>query len=395
MKSHIGPQGPGRCSAEPDNCPFSPMEDHFSSLKEAKEVYMKRLESNQETVAILKSQKKKITQREQELLDRNAELAKKIIEMRAASGEITYEDANPERAKRRLEEAVNYARTRQNEYLRNKLIRARVLPSGSFQMADGTRVNMDDLHKEYVIEKQVNATREAFLKKVEEMTTKEGELPEKVTLKTPTATYSLTFKEGFNESEFDKLPEKTKNMIMKESTSFSVDAAREELPPSVFRKIVQDVQSFDVISGKKPDVNIPELKYRGTGSNVNEKAEDALTDYAVFHNSLIKEHGSFSEMKKHYSAGTNAIKTIAASNQDTVFVPARSQFNGGLVSRKQILNQNKVHELLTPEERERITRTTMKPDPEKAAGVLSPEQYKKIFKAHKASLRVTEAKPKK
>ena len=43
MKSHIGPNGPGKCSAEKGKCPFGGEENHFKTLKEAELEYELRM----------------------------------------------------------------------------------------------------------------------------------------------------------------------------------------------------------------------------------------------------------------------------------------------------------------------------------------------------------------
>lgn len=402
MKSHIGPNGPSKCSAEPGNCPFgSPDntdENHFHTMKEARSAYEDRLQAAYGSVNSLGAKKAKLTETEERLRENQAKMAAQLVELRAETAQgITFEDANPERAKRRLNESIEFAKSRYNDHLVSKLSKATVLPSGAFRLEDGSRFNTDKLLKETLVLKRVEDQREKALEAMAKVAA-EGNLAvgTKYQEKTANGTFSLKVTEGFNESEFDKLTAQQRKACTSEKPSLNIDLARENLPPAKLREIINDTQTLDYIYGKAADVGQSDLNVSTEfeGDTADDKMKSGLKNVAAFYDDVITKHGKTRDMKNYTTEGKNAIKAAVAERSTNVFIPARSQYNGAVVSRRQSINHAKAKELLTEEEMKSITAMSEQPDPQKAQAILTPEKFGKIFKAKKAELRVLEAKDK-
>ena len=336
----------------------------------------------------LKSSKKRLAPEERELREKNLELAKKLVEDRSETGGITFDDANPERAKRRLDEAIDYAKGRGNTHLVAKLSSAAVLASGAFKTAEGLRVNTDALLKNYLSVKDVERNRDAaaaaLAKRAEELGVKPGE---KFSLKTEAGSFTMTVAEGFNEAAFDELPENVKKTISSPRKSYSIEEARKHLPAELVEQVSSETQVIEYVVGKRPELGNPELALRKSNS-----MEDGLADVAAYYGKVHETSGKVRDMNALVKEQANAVKATAAAKSGNVFAPARSQMNGALVSGRRSLSPKLVDEHLTDAQKAKIATEVMVPDSEKALGVLSDEQFQKIFRATKVSIRVTEAK---
>ncbi len=385
-RGHIGPNGPDKCNATKGKCPYAAESNHFSSLEEAEAVYAERMGSIM--APALKSSKKRLTPEERELREKKLELARKLVEDRSQTGGITFDDANPERAKRRLDEAIGYAKERGNTHLVAKLSNAAVLASGSFKTAEGVRVNTDALLKNYLSVKDVERNRDAaaaaLAKRAEELGVKPGE---KFSLKTEAGSFTMTVAEGFNEAAFDALPENVKKTISSPRKSYSIEEARKHLPAELVEQISSETQVIEYVVGKRPELGNPELLLRRSNS-----MEDGLADVAAYYGKVHETSGKVRDMNALVKEQANAVKATAGTKSGNVFAPARSQMNGALVSGRRNLSPKLVDELLTDTQKARIATEVMAPDSEKARGMLSEEEFQKIFRATKVSFRVTEAK---
>lgn len=395
MKSHIGPNGPSKCTAQADNCPYGESDNHFRTIAEAREAYTERLEQAYANLETVKIKKRKLTERENSIRDVNAKMAQQLVAARAENIQgITFEDADPVRAKRRLTESIEFAKSRHNENLVSKLAKATVLPSGAFKLEDGTRVNTDALLKKTLVMKTIEKERERLTDALTEVARQGGNDTTKFSLKTERGTYSLTVSEGVDEDAFERLSKKQRDACMSPKESLNMDLAREHLSPARLREITTETQVLDYVYGKEPDVGQAEIKASTTfeGKTTDEKLQSGLKNVAAFYDTTTLKHGRLREMKAYTTAGSAAIKTAVADKKTNTFIPARSQYNGALVSGRQSINPKLARELLTPEEIEKITVVSDSPDIQKAQTVLSPEVFDKIFKAKKVGLRVTEAK---
>lgn len=399
MKMHITADGPDRCRKDPKKnsvCPFAPEDSHFDTKVEAMAEWNKRQSANQQMVNTLQAKSEKLTKREAEMREKHAELAKKIVEMRADSiSGIAYEDANPDRAKRRLKEAIDFAKDRQNEHLVEKLSNSMVLPSGAFKLDDGSRANVDKLLRAKTVMNHVEAQREAALQALSKMAQEESDdsTKDKFSVKTAAGSFSMTVKEGYDEDAFHTLPKATQAKMMTDKSSLNMDLAREHLTPAQIEELSYSTQVMDFVMGKPQDVGQDTMVIKeAQGANANEKLEDGLKNIASFYETVAKDHGKVRELKDEIKTSTDAIKKVAAKTTNNTFVPARSQYNGTIVSGRRNLDPKKVAATLDAKTIAKISVIAPAVDEAKAASVLSTEEYNRIFKAKKVAIRVTEAK---
>lgn len=394
MKSHIGPNGPGRCTASVQSCPFGGEDNHFSTIAQAREEYETRLKNAYEEQTASTSKKIRLTAKEQELRAKNADMAQELVKLRAQVTGITYDDANPERAQRRLKESIAYAESRGNEWLVQKLSHANVLPSGAFRLEDNSRANVDQQLKAKQEVKAVEAGREKIVGAINELLKHETASKDKFSLKTEAGSFSMTLKPAFSQDEFDKLPAGLQEKLKSDKTSYSIDAAREKLSSERLAEVTTESQVVDFVIGKEitPEVTAVEARTSFNGSTTDAKLEDGLKSVAEFYGGVRAKVGTVSALKKSVDASNDAVKKAVASNNGPTFVPARSQSNGLLATRRQNIASKLVEEKLTPEERASITVTKREVDPQLAQTILPAETFGKIFQGVTASLRVTEAK---
>lgn len=393
MKSHIGPSGPGKCSAVKGNCPFGGEDNHFSTIKEAREAYEKRLDDTFGKLGASNKTKARLSEREKELREQNTRLMKEVIGLRAQNGGgVTYDDANPVRAQKRLEEAIAYASSQGNTHLMEKATKAKVLPSGSFTTADGTRVSTDRVLRAKALLNHVDEEREKALAALTTVVRAGEAKDKKFVLRTNNATYSLTVTEGFDENAFAALPPKLQSAISSPQDGVSIELAREKLDAATLEKITTQVTTADYIMGKTKAPTDKIIELDTEGKTTDDKLKAGLTSIGNFYDGVVEEQGKLKASRDVLSEGSNAIKSVASATDGNTFAPARSQWNGILVSGKQVISKAEASKVLTPEQLASITTKTSKPDAEKARLVLGDANFGKIFKAAQVSLRVTEKK---
>lgn len=395
MKSHIGPNGPGKCTASVQDCPYGGKDNHFDTMAAARVEYEIRLKDAYSEVATVRSSKVRLTEREAELREKNAKLAKEIVALRARAGAITYEDANPVRAEKRLEESIAFAEGQGNVYLVEKLSHATVLPSGAFKLEDGSRANVDKYLKAKQALQEVEANREALIGSINALLENEATTSEKFSLKTDAGSFSLSFKTTFDQAEFDKLSPSLQEKIKSPKEGLSIELAREKLSPAQLAEITTDSQVVDFVIGKPTDTEVAAIKPKLelTGSSTDARIESGLKNIADYYGTLRNNNGTTKSLRDVIASNNTAVKSATATTKGPVFVPARSQSNGLLVTRRQNLAPAAVKEKLTAAQIASITVTRNEPDAQLAQAILPAKVFGKIFGKVEASLRVTEAKP--
>lgn len=336
-------------------------------------------------------QRRGLSPQEKVLRERNVELAKKIVHIRAEHGDVTFDDANPERARRRLAEALEFAESRGNTNLVSKLTSAKVLPSGAFQRkSDKKRVNTDSALKSYVAEQEIDGGR-AEIQRAIQARIDSGAITEgKYTYRDDSGTYSLTVAPSFDEDAYSALDENTKAAIASPRQSFSIELAKEKLTAEQLEAVTNKQQVMDFVVGKRPEITgVPLPKTDFTGRNPKEVAENGLKSLSSYTSSVEANFGSKAERAATRTENAEIIKSAVADRGQNTFVPGRAYANGALLSTRTVLVKKSVEEQLTQAQMRSITATSLQPDPAKAKAVLSKEQYTAIFERQTASLRVT------
>lgn len=361
------------------------MGGYYRTKEAAQRAYEASLDSDYRE-KLARRAKYPLTAQEKAIRRQNYDAASSLVAARAESGDVVYDDANPERAERRLNEAIEYAKGRENVHLVEKLSRASVLPSGAFRTADKKRVNTDAVLKSYVAIKAVEEARDKALKELAGRLEQE-KVGAKFSFKNGSGSFTLTVAEGTDDEAYDALPEAVKVSISSERYSMDSALARERFSPEKYNAITNETQVIDYVVGKAPSSSVPEFKFSDkTG------VQGGLEDIAAFYGETHKSVGKVRELKATLAEGSGAIKAEAAKREGNTFAPARSQFNGAVVSNRRTIDPKKAEELLSAEEKALISKKVPVPDRAKAEKVLTPEDFGKIFGARKLSLRVTESK---
>lgn len=395
------------CRAE-KQCPLGADTPHFDNKQDAKAYVEKNEAQNNDTfTTVSKVNAKKITAKNRvgnDLKPKVSELraqvkanAKDVVSERAKNNNIILENANPERAQKRLEEAVEFANERKNVHLMEKLSTAKVLPSGSFKLANGTRFNTDQMLDRRTAIKHVEAQRAELNNALTEFT-RENKIPvgSKATAKTDDGTFSITVNDGgFDEESYNKLPENIRAQMMKLENDIDIDLIREKISPQKQAEMMTKTQVIDYIIGKPHNINQEAVKANThfEGATNEEKMQDGANKVAALYSNAKDTFGKTQKQLNAESAiMTDAVKAAASQhspNQNT-FVPARSQSNGAIVTGRENISRKKAYEILTKEEIQSVTVVNQVPDKEKAKSILSPAEYDKIFNARRVSIRATE-----
>lgn len=332
-----------------------------------------------------------LSPQEKILRERNAELAKKIVDLRAEQGDVTFDDANPERARRRLAEALEYAESRGNTNLVTKLTSAKVLPSGAFQRkSDKQRVNTDSALKSYVTEKEVEEGRAQIQNAIQAKINSGAIVEGKYIHRDESGTYSLTVAPAMDQDAYEALDDATKAAISTPKQSLSIDLAKAKLTSEQLEAVTSKQQVMDFVVGKKPEITgLPKPVTELSGKNPEEVAESGLKNLSSYTQAVETNLGSKAVRTAKKSQDAEIIKSAVVDRGQNTFVPGRAYGNGALLSTRTVLNPKVIAETLTPAQIRSITVTSPQPDLAKAKAVLSPAQYSAIFERQTAALRVT------
>lgn len=423
-KFHVNPStgAQGKCSARTRPCPHggeSGTDNHFDTAEEAQafsesmlserfsplESTRRKKPRKSDAVAtddpsIVARKGRKMTEQEAFLRDSLREMSERLVETRAEVGDVTIESANPERAKRRLREALEFADSRGNSHLMKKLTGASVLPSGAFRLADGSRYNMDKL----IANKQALNHVDSERAKVLGALTTLAQSSDSLTVGTPykfannDVSISATIKDGaLDEDAFNALPADVRKQISKQESKVDIDLVREHISPEKQSQIMSTTQVFDTIIGKPKDFGADKVQANTqfTGNSDTEKFNNGLSSMGQMYSDAKEAFGgNTTELKKRDTEASSAIKALSQQtnpNRNT-FVPARSQLNGGVVTGRQNLSPSKFKDVLTSAEIAKIQKVTTVPDRVKAEAVLSKADFDRIFNNRVVSARVTNKK---
>lgn len=407
-----------QCRANQKPCPLggdSGVENHYATREEAEAVGQAILAERHNPLksvrrrnprisdavptadpSLVKRKGRKMTEQEALLRDSVRELTEKLVEVRAEVGDVAFEDADPVRAKRRLNEAIEFADSRGNTHLMKKLTGADVLPSGAFRLADGRRANTDRFIDSKTMLQHVDDNR-----KIAEATlnalVQRGHVPTgSYKTKNNAASVTVTVKDGaLDQDEFDKLPEDVRKAISSPKEKIDINLVRQNISIEKQDTVISSTQVVDKIIGKPHDLGQDKVKFGllGGGTDV-ERFQSGVDNIGTLYRDAREVFGSSQKaIKAESDQMADAMKAISASRNPgrNTFVPARSQMNGAVVTGRENISRVKAKEIFTPAELKSVTVIESVPDIEKARKVLPSDVFEKIFNARKVSVRVTEA----
>jgi len=364
-KAHINPKTleVGKCSAE-IQCPFGGEENHFHTLKEAREESARRAKDQ------AKNEFKVFKKQEAKALGKH------------------------------LAPAVEWATKRGNVDLAQKLEHATEKPIEEVlsKPAQDAAFNHHKVLKTYeymrtMVEKALNETA------------RHGDfLDEKLRVDTPAASYSLSVSEKFNQDEFEALPKRVQDKLLSgDGSSLSIDAAREHLTKEQFDAVTTKSRVLDVI-GNDADENDESVKnvrdmlkdVRSEVANGKATTTGQLTDilerYAKDVEAYEKLHGSKKSATELLDGYKATIKEKSPEGTEYFYTDEGGQ--GFLTSNRLMVDKKKAAELLDEATLAKITVAKDIPDEETAKSLLTVEQFNKVFRSPTVRLTVREKKAK-
>lgn len=423
----------GECRATNKPCPLGDNGVHFDNIEDAMIYSTQNLEGKfgvggfgpeertlreptaKEVAEYNRKQKQKpttatdtsLTENEARVLGDFQSNIKKFIAARAQNNDLALQDAHTQEwAQKKFYGAVDYATQQENKHLLKKLKDARIVDSGSFKMEDGSTVSTDTIIEQKSKLEDITDKQNALKEEMRGIIARAHENGEDLSqLKFKPAPYSedgkkrvtMSISPDINRKVYDELPESVKKEISTETTSYSVERAREVLSAAKIHKITNRVQTINYFMGKPKDIegNTVSVPKESTGTT-SERLESRQKDIANLHKSFMDANGvTKKEMEAQHEEATEAAKQAATATQSqgSVFLPARSAKNGALISNSYIIDRNEAEARLTEAERKKISTTTVSLSITKAkeavkAGRLSSEQFDQIFSNYKMNLRV-------
>lgn len=412
-------QRPNICTAQPGNCPLTtedgePM-PHFDNKESARQwvaqTEKEKAEQGGNPLGTLTRSKKKraveakdittarvgtkMSPQVRKLRDAVKDNTKKVVESRSQNSTIALEGANPERAQRRLQESIEYAKSRQNVHLMEKLSTSVVLPSGSFKREDGSRFSTDDLLKNRQAMRNVDDERERLQRTLAKVASDPSLAGQKFTVKNDNGTFTATVtRNNFSEREFGKLSPEKQAAIMKESSEIDIDKAREMLSPATMARVTTKTQVIDYVNGKQypqDKVSAP-TEFTGTPQEQMQAGTEA---FAKLYGDTKESMGSsYKAMKAENASMADSIKAVSNQAYEetgrNTFIPARSQYNGAIVSGRENISRAELKKVLSDERIAEISTVKQVPDRDKAKEVLSEREFGRIFGNPGVTLRATE-----
>lgn len=402
---HIGPLGPTKCVAKSaGSCPYLPPEDHFDNAADAQAEWERRAKKANKTVGALKK-KKKLTPHQKNVL----EAQKKMLDnynisrwkKNTSEKDPGVRKVSGERVRERINNAILYAESRDNEHLAVKLARAKVLSTGSFKTSGGDRhrVSVDSVLERDQSLKNLEADRQGLIgaatKKLNSVEWKGDESYKsddgKVTVKLS--------QDGFSQENFDELvPKKLQAGCFSDVNTIDYNKAKKVLSPSQFHEITRKEQVLDVISGKPSESNykssFDESRYNkrpSKGDTSESVARTTANDMSNLYSHFVSSTGmTAKQTRSEFSSSKDTLKSNAHRYGDNILLPGRDARNGALVHERYRIDTKKARAMLSNEEISKISVKKPKLDKDKARMVLKPETYSKVFENRQMRVTVRE-----
>lgn len=324
-------------------------------------------------------------------------MAQDFVGHRAALGDLKVNPGKGDdaRAQDVLHNAIEFARSRGNIHLAEKLAKAQVLPTSAIESPDGNiKFYTEDLIERDTAVKTVKDGREEILASITRVA---QEAPTgKYQVKTAAGSFNLTVSDdGINEAALARLTPAQRQAISTPRSVIDIDLAREHLDGDELRQVISQTQVLDYLSGSPRDIGQKKVRVRTEfgGADATAKVNDGLSAMADLYGDARDTFGkSYKDMTTERDAmavQTKAAAVMAGRHMNTV-VPGRSRKNALIVTGRDSIDRDLATKILSPEKLARITKVTHVPSKTAAAKVLTPEQMGTIFNARKVSLRVME-----
>lgn len=407
MRYHVNPETgrTGRCDAKKGNCRFKKDDHevtHYPTKEEAQRAAEVMLASRfgQIPTNTNRSHKRaarvrpQMTEREKNLQEAFVKASKNLVEYRSAAGDVVYEDADPERAQKRLMESINFATERGNTHLVSKLTTAKVLASGAFRDGQGRRANVDQFLDMKTQTMKVDDERARLSSKMNSIVS--DVTPGSYKFQNNHVNVSVSVKDGAtDQGAFEKLPEDVRRKISSPKSEIDIDLVRQHIPAETRARFMTSTQVADKIIGKPHDVGQDKVNARSefAGATPDERFQSGVNNLGALYTDAQTTFGTTQkELKKQADVMSNAMKGVADSTNPhgNTFVPARSQWNGVIITGRENISRKLAQEVLTPEQIKKVSSVKMVPDSEKARKVLSDKDFDSIFNARRMTIRVSE-----
>lgn len=401
-KKHFTPEGAKDCVAKDEMaCPYGGGVGTHVDAEQGDELFAQRCEEASRIPTYEKAKRIRYHLDPVQARSRLVAIDQRMAVIAERSDrQITCEDANPVRARRRLMETAASTTWENKPVLSNMTAQSVVLPSGAFRDENGERTNTDrGVRADFILD-DVAAERQARLEELAEAIRGKDVSNTTFTFSDESGRYTYKIKDGqLDRKALKKLPERVQRQIKSPKESVSVELAAKKLPPEVYAQIVKPQEAVYFVYDKAPNVganNISRERHVVHGENVAECVESCHGSMSRFYRSVAKSYGNLAVARHEKKRTGEAIKAASATKHGDpphpVFAPARSQRNGAVVTHRNVIDKEKMKQVLTPSQIQSIMTTRWEPDPEKGKAVLSPEKYEQVFNARTVSLSYTQSK---
>lgn len=425
-KSHIGPNGPGRCRAKKaGTCPYVPDAGHFDTVEQANAEMERRAARFSNKVSMLEK-RRVLTVREKNQLAKNKALLSQISKTRVKRNPDIVVDgegakkANPERLRERAMNVQEFAQSHGNLSLQRSASKAKVLPIGSFKdkssngrkrFAASTAIatslqanayNERDSHFRNSLSKWVRENED----KIDWSTVGDkgvivkntGQLPDDV------SSVSTKVERGFSASAFEKhVPEAWKKELLVEKERNSAAKLKEALGADANKYITRTSSAF-VVAEMDGDAKAYRDGYDSKGTysaldKASEKGKVSVSDLAEVTASGIGSNlrdyqDKFGESPKETSQRASDqrgfIRAIAEKKEygHNVIVPGKETNQNMLIRGEERVNWKQVEADLGPEKMAQFKETYMDYDHERAKVNLDPAISDKVYNVPQVKVRV-------
>lgn len=400
-KFHINSKGdPAPCSATVYECKYAddnPDATHFPNVELAEKHVQEVLERRYGILSLAKKSHKvkldkdtvlrngkRMSVKEANLYDNITKLAKEYVNERAKIGdEIVLEKTNISIARKRLDEAIDFADLRNNTHLVKLLSESKVMPTGIFSIGGRKFYTKDFVSNKKSMDK-VEFERDRIVSAMNAIVASGGITQDSYKMSDNNGSYSVKISNKLNEDEYNKLPENVRHSISSVKNKIDLDLVRENISEEKMRQftsmslvtqtIAGSTQKFD--KGMNVNTRVDEMS--GSG---DEKMNQMLAKTASLYGATRQAYDgkTYKKMKADNAEINEVIKAKASVYGGNVVIPAGARADGVLVHSRIIVHDSIASQILSKSELAKVTVKKYSADIDKAREVLSPEDFAKIF----------------